>query len=76
MTERKLIRFPESKETPLTGHPPGGRCMPLRCYCRECPHYVPLARVVDVPDAVLKANNTRQAASWADREEDTWLDKL
>jgi hypothetical protein len=27
---------------PKLPHPPGGRCMPNRCYCRCCPSYVPL----------------------------------
>lgn len=61
-------------------HPPGGRCMPNRCYCGGCPGYVPIRRDAAavraaVDDLLKKGNSAAHAKSWADRDEPTWLDK-
>lgn len=55
-----------------------GTCARLRCYCGHATcwafdSYVPLK---DIPiPALPTAADTRQAASWANREEPTWLDR-
>lgn len=59
-------------------HPPGGRCMPNRCYCRGCPSYIPIVRDKQETAALaadLTKNNAKHARSWADRNEATWMEK-
>lgn len=76
--ENKLIKFPPYKGYKLEGHPPGGRCMPNRCYCQRCPGYVPIDRSraeVESLAADLTKNNAKHASSWADRKETTWMEK-
>ena len=57
---------------------PGGYCAPLRCYCghADCPasaSYIPLGQVRSSGPSI---NNAQHAKSWADRKEETWLDRL
>ena len=51
---------------------PGRYCLAV-CYCGDCAHYKPIPRGNVV--GIKKVADERQAASWADREEPTWLDK-
>lgn len=51
---------------------PGRYCL-ATCYCGGCSHYVPLPGLRGVDTKT--AGDAVQAASWADREEPTWLDR-
>jgi hypothetical protein len=51
---------------------PGRYCLAV-CYCGQCAHYKPMLRVNPVP--VLPKADKRQAETWAEREEATWIDK-
>lgn len=57
-----------------------GHCAPLRCYCGhpECHAYAswkPRTKTAPVVKPTRNNANDRQAQSWADREEPTWLDR-
>jgi hypothetical protein len=75
MTKKPLTRWPTSRDYERTPHPPGGRCMPNRCYCGQCASYVPLSSTRDIAADFFKADK-RMADSWANRDGDTWIDKV
>ena len=56
-----------------------GYCAPLRCYCghEECTAYPSYVAAKGCQTDVRTAKSTaHHAKSWAEREEETWLDRL
>ena len=56
---------------------PGTYCAPARCYCGhpEChayPSWTPIRHLAAVPDVPV----TRCSTAWAEREDDTWIDRM
>lgn len=72
---KPLIKWPVGDNYERLPHPPGGRCMPTRCYCGACASYVPLSATRDIAADYFKPDQ-RVADSWANRTEDTWIDKV
>lgn len=54
-----------------------GYCAPLRCYCGHptCWAFASYAEPVAL-QVVAKPSQSRAAASWANREESTWIDQM
>lgn len=52
---------------------PHGRYCLAVCYCGKCPHFKPMASARVAP---IKKSDSRQAKSWAERGESTWIDKV
>ena len=53
---------------------PSRYCLAV-CYCGECSHYKPIRRTTDRDD-LGPTITTPTRATWDDREEETWIDKL
>lgn len=51
--------------------PPNSYCLAV-CYCGQHDHHRPLPRPTITAPVVA---DVRQATSWAEREDETWLDK-
>ena len=49
---------------------PGRYCLAV-CYCRECPHYIPIP-----PPRGLDVAPKPKKTTWDDRKDSTWIDKL
>lgn len=54
------------RDTPL-----GRYCLAV-CYCGKCEHFKPIPQS-NIPK--LRPTNGRQAKTWAERGESTWIDK-
>lgn len=54
---------------------PGRYCLAV-CYCGVCPHYKPLTRTSDRDDLGPSLTIPARNATWDEREESTWIDKL